>query len=332
MRPPAFWSDRRGGGWPARLLSPAAALYALATARRMRRPGWRAPIPVLCCGNLTAGGTGKTTLALDLGARLLARGRAVHFLTRGYGGRLRGPLRVDPARHTAADVGDEALLLAQLAPCHVSADRAAGARAAIAAGADCLVMDDGFQNPGLHQDMPLLVIDGAGGFGNRHVLPAGPLREPVAAGCSRARAAILIGDDETGALAQLPASLPVLRAELAMQDAAPLLAGRPAVAFAGIGRPGKFFDGLRRQDITLAACVPFPDHHPYRPQDIRRLRALAARHGAALLTTAKDAIRLPNYIQKDIITIGVHLTWPQPTAPDHLLDLFANTMKTQPGP
>lgn len=331
MRAPSFWS-RPDGGWPARLLTPAAALYAHATARRLRQPGWHAPIPVLCCGNLTAGGAGKTTLALDLVARLMARGRRVHVLTRGYGRRRPGLLRVDPARHSAADVGDEALLLAAVASTHVSADRAAGARAALAEGADCLVMDDGFQNPGLHQDMRLLVIDGAGGFGNGHVIPAGPLREPVAAGAPRAHAAILIGDDVTGALSRLPASLPVLRTDLAMQDATPLLAGRPAVAFAGIGRPGKFFNGLRAQGIGLAACIPFADHHPYTPRDLRRLLALAATHDAVLLTTPKDAARLSPALRARVRTVGVGLTWADPTAPERLLDqwLASRQENTQP--
>ncbi|MBB2205941.1 tetraacyldisaccharide 4'-kinase [Gluconacetobacter takamatsuzukensis] len=317
MRAPRFWAE---DGWPARLLAPAAALYAHATARRLRRPGWHAPVPVLCCGNLTAGGAGKTTLALDLVARLAARGRRVHVLTRGYGRRRSGLLRVDPARHTAADVGDEALLLAALAPTHVSADRAAGARAAIADGADCLVMDDGFQNPGLYQDMKLLVIDGTSGFGNGRVIPAGPLREPIAAGAARAGAAILIGADRTGALSHLPPDLPILRADLAMQDAAPLLAGRSAIAFAGIGRPEKFFDGLRAQGIVPAACVPFADHHPYTAGDLRRLRALAATHGATLLTTPKDAARLPPAVRADISTVGVGLAWADPSAPERLLD------------
>ncbi|ACI52851.1 tetraacyldisaccharide 4'-kinase [Gluconacetobacter diazotrophicus PA1 5] len=321
MHAPRFWSGG-DGGWPARLLAPAAALYTLATARRMRGTGWRAPVPVLCCGNLTAGGAGKTTVALDLAARLVARGRHVHILTRGYGGRARGPLLVDPARHSAAEVGDEALLLARVAPCHVSADRAAGARAAVAAGADCLVMDDGFQNPGLRQDMGLLVIDGGSGFGNGHVLPAGPLREPVAQGCRRARAAILIGGDRTGALAHLPPALPVLRADLAMQEAAPMLAGRPAIAFAGIGRPDKFFDGLRAQGIRLAACLPFPDHHAYRPRDVRRLSAMAAVQGAVLLTTPKDAVRLPPAIRAQVRSVDVTLAWADPMAPERLLDMW----------
>ena len=189
--PPGFWG--RDGVLP-RLLSPLAAVTAAVTAWRVARPGWRAPVPVICCGNVTVGGAGKTTVALDLGARLAARGRAVHFLLRGYGGSVRGPHRV-AAGDTAARVGDEALLLAEVAPTWIGADRAASARAAVAAGAQVLVMDDGLQNPGLHKDLSLLVVDGASGFGNGRVLPAGPLREPVAAGAARCQAAVLIGPD-----------------------------------------------------------------------------------------------------------------------------------------
>ena len=189
--PPRFW--RRDGVLP-RLLSPFAAVTAAVTARRVTRPGWHAPVPVICCGNVTVGGAGKTTVALDLGARLVARGQTVHFLLRGYGGTVRGPHRV-AAGDTAAEVGDEALLLAAVAPTWIGADRVASARAAVAAGAEVLVLDDGLQNPGLHKDLSLLVVDGTSGFGNGRVLPAGPLREPVAAGAARCQAAVLIGPD-----------------------------------------------------------------------------------------------------------------------------------------
>src|SRR5690606_16410309 len=179
--------------------------------------------PVLCCGNATAGGAGKTTVALDLGQRLADRGIAAHFLLRGYGGRVKGPLVVGPG-HDSRDVGDEALLLAAAGPTVVSADRAAGARLAIEKGAQAIVMDDGLQNPTLEKDLSLLVIDGTYGFGNGRVIPSGPLREPVANAAARCRAAVLIGEDETGALAALPPSLPVLRARLVPGPEAELLA------------------------------------------------------------------------------------------------------------
>ncbi|MDE2517533.1 MAG: tetraacyldisaccharide 4'-kinase, partial [Rhodospirillales bacterium] len=198
LRAPAFWRDGGGAFLPA-LLAPLAAITTWVTARRVAKPGYQAPVPVFCCGNVTSGGAGKTTLALTLGAMLIARGVAVHFLLRGYGGTARGTRRVD-AGDDVTEVGDEALLLAGLAPTWIGADRAASARAAIAAGAAALVMDDGLQNPGLAKTLSLLVIDGATGFGNGRVLPAGPLREPVAAGAARADAAVLIGADRSGAL------------------------------------------------------------------------------------------------------------------------------------
>ena len=228
MRPPAFWRHGSRSPWPA-LLAPLGTVVAAVTARRIARPGWRAPVPVICCGNVTVGGAGKTTLALDLAGRLCARGVAVHVLLRGYGGTVggvhrgmprgtypgmpRGTYRVTPG-DPASLVGDEALLLAAVAPTWVGADRAASARAAVAAGAEALLLDDGLQNPTLLKDLSLLVVDGASGFGNGRVLPAGPLREPVAAGAARCQAAVLIGADATGAAAHLPAGLPVLRAHL----------------------------------------------------------------------------------------------------------------------
>ncbi|MDX1542157.1 MAG: tetraacyldisaccharide 4'-kinase, partial [Geminicoccaceae bacterium] len=169
------------------MLDPFGRLYGVAgrLRRRFVRP-WRAPVPVLCIGNLTVGGTGKTPLTMTLARRVAARGRRPHILSRGYGGRAKGPLRVDPGTHEALAVGDEPLLLADVAPTWVARDRRLSARAAIAAGADVLIMDDGFQNPALHQDLSLVVVDGTIGFGNHRLLPAGPLREPVAEGLGRA--------------------------------------------------------------------------------------------------------------------------------------------------
>ena len=217
MRAPEFWSGKPGV--VAALLSPIAALYAATTARRMTRHGQKLALPVICCGNATAGGAGKTTVALDLGERLSARGLAPHFLLRGYGGKLKGPARVDPAAHDSRAVGDEALLLAAIAPTWVSADRAAGGAAAERAGAQAIIMDDGLQNPTLEKTLSLLIIDGSYGFGNGRVIPSGPLREPVAAAAARCQAAVLVGEDETGALAQLPPGLPDRRGHRAEHGA-----------------------------------------------------------------------------------------------------------------
>ena len=313
LKPPRFW--HRDGPLP-RLLSPLSAIATGVTARRLARPGWRAPVPVICCGNVTVGGAGKTTLALDLGARLVADGRRVHFLLRGYGGAVRGPHRVMPG-DSAAMVGDEALLLAAVAPSWTGADRAASARAAVSAGADCLVLDDGLQNPGLHKDLSLLVVDGATGFGNGRVLPAGPLREPVAAGAARCDAAVLIGADLTGAAARLP--IPVLRANLRPGPEVADLAGGRVLAFAGIARPEKFYRMLREAGVTVAATLSFPDHHPFTEADLRRVADAARRHNATPVTTPKDAVRLPAAWREQVRVVGVSLDWDDPPALDRLL-------------
>ena len=312
MRAPEFWQH---DGWLPRLLSPLGALYAAATARGVTQLGWQAPVPVLCIGNPGAGGTGKTTVALDLAARLGARGKRVAFLTRGYGGTLRDPVQVDPARHTAAEAGDEALLLAALAPTFLGADRALTARLALQAGADVLLMDDGLQNPTLEKSLSLLLIDGAAGFGNGRVIPAGPLREPVAAAAARCAAAVLIGPDATGALARLPPGLTVLRARL-VSEAPPL---GPLLAFAGIGRPEKFRETLEAAGGDVTRLIPFPDHHPYTEAEL--LPLLDSAGGATLVTTPKDMVRIPPALRPRITPVGVRLEWLD--APDPLLDRLA---------
>ncbi|MXP63420.1 tetraacyldisaccharide 4'-kinase [Roseomonas sp. M0104] len=322
MRAPDFWSGGSGGIAPL-LLSPIAALYAAATARRMARPGWRAPIPVICCGNATAGGAGKTTVALDLGQRLSNRGVSTHFLTRGYGGKLKGPVRVDAAQHDSQAVGDEALLLAATRPTWVAADRAAGARAAVGAGAQAIVMDDGLQNPTLEKDLSLLVIDGSYGFGNGYIIPSGPLREPVAAAAARCRAAVLIGEDETGAAAALPPGLPVLRARLAPGPEAELLAGQPVFAFCGIANPRKFFTTLQQAGAVLAGRVAYADHYPFDAGDMRDLLAQAEALRAIPVTTRKDYVRIPPAFRNRVTVLSVKLEWEEPVSIEALLDPLA---------
>ena len=324
MRAPGFWSG--GGGVLPLLLSPFAAVYAGVTARRMAEPGWRAPVPVICCGNATAGGAGKTTLALDVGARLAARGVGAHFLLRGYGGRLRGPVRVDREAHSAADVGDEALLLAHARPAWVSADRVAGARAAVAALAQAIVMDDGLQNPGLEKDLSLLTIDGSFGFGNGRVIPAGPLREPVAAAAARCQAAVLIGPDETGALAALPPGLPVLRARLVPGPEAATLAGRAVMAFCGIANPAKFFATLVEAGATIAGRTSFADHYPFDDGDMETLLREAAGLRATPVTTRKDFVRIPPKFRAAVTVVTVALEWAQNSEIEALLEPMVHRM------
>ena len=317
MRAPAFW--RHGGGrvLPA-LLSPAAAIVAGVTARRVARPGWRAPVPVICCGNLTVGGAGKTTVVLDLAARLLAQGRRVHVLLRGYGGSSRGVRRVG-ADDPFAVVGDEARLLAAVAPTWIGGDRAAGARAAIAAGADALLMDDGLQNPTLQKTFSFLVIDGGYGFGNCRVLPAGPLREPIAAGAARCQAAILIGPDETAVERLLPARLPVLRARLVPDAEVSAFVGRKVLAFAGIATPEKFFSGIEAAGVIVAERRSFPDHHPFTARELAGIVADARKSGWSVVTTPKDLVRIPAASRAGIFAVGVALEWQDPEALDRLL-------------
>jgi len=310
MRAPEFWQH---DGLMSRLLAPLGELYGAVTARRLKRPGVRVAARVICCGNVTAGGTGKTILALAVCDLLVARGHRPAFVTRGYGGRLKGPLRVDLARHGAADVGDEALLLAARAPTFVSRDRAAGA--ALAAGATHLILDDGLQNPDLIKDVSFLLIDGGVGFGNRRMIPAGPLREPVASAAGRASAAILIGADDTGAGAALPAGLRVLRARLVVPD----LSGIRVLGFAGIGRPEKFRASLLAAGADVADFVGFPDHHRYRGFEIADLRARAGKLGAVLATTEKDLVRLALSDRAEILAVGVALRFDPRDALERLL-------------
>jgi tetraacyldisaccharide 4'-kinase len=304
MRPPGFWY--RETSLAAALLGPLAAGYDLAG--RMARAAATAhgvDAHVVCIGNLVAGGAGKTPTAIAVAA--LLSGRETAFLTRGYGGREPGPLAVDPDRQTADDVGDEARLLARHGPTWVSRDRAAGARAAVSNGAEIIVMDDGFQNPSLAKDLSILVIDGETGFGNGKVIPAGPLRETVAAGLARADAAVLIGDDRTGVRTRLPDGMPVFSARI--EPTAETLAGEKVVAFAGIGRPQKFFDTLAAMGCEVAGRHAFADHHMFTADEIRHLRETARAAGARLVTTEKDAARLSADQLAGIETLPVRLVW-----------------------
>ncbi len=315
MRAPEFWRD--GHGVAPLLLAPFARVYeAAGAARRALVRPLKAPVPVICVGNLVAGGAGKTPVALALGAYLKELGQEVHFLTRGYGARERGPIRVDPSRHDVRDVADEALLLAGRAPTWVARDRVAGAIAAAGAGARIIVMDDGFQNPTLVKDISFLVVDGASGFGNGRIIPAGPLRESVAAGLRRCSAVVLIGEDRRGVAARIDGearghggAVPVLRARLAPGPETAELSGRRVVAFAGIGRPEKFFATLAEIGCTIAARHGFGDHHLYTPDEIMGICEQAHALGAVPVTTRKDLVRLPEAARPMVKVLSVDLRW-----------------------
>jgi tetraacyldisaccharide 4'-kinase len=265
------------------------------------------PVPVLCVGNLAAGGAGKTPIAIDLARRLAPRG--AHALGKGYGGRERGPLRVDPTRHDARAVGDEALLLAETAPTWIARDRRAGARAAVEAGARLIVMDDGFQYPGLNKDLSLLVFDGASGLGNGRVMPAGPLRETLAAGLARAQVAVIMGEDETNLAARIGARLPVLRARLAPHASAHRFAGRRVFAIAGIARPRKFRATLAELGANVVGARDFPDHHIFTEDEIMEACEAASALSAVPVTTAKDHVRLPEAARAMIEVVRVDVLW-----------------------
>jgi tetraacyldisaccharide 4'-kinase len=326
MRAPEFW--RGGPSFIAALLAPLTVGYRAANAlRNAYAKPWRAPVPVICVGGIVAGGSGKTPAAIALAEFLKHAGLHPHIVSRGYRGSLsrdRAARRIDPARHSADEAGDEALLLAAHAPTWVCRDRAEAARAAYEAGADAIILDDGFQDPSLVKDLSLLVVDGAYACGNRRIIPAGPLRETVASGLGRADAVVLVGGNVAGVTATIPRAIPLLRAEIVPGPEAGSLAGRDVVAFAGIGDPKKFFRTLTELGCRLRAQHGFADHHRYEAEEIEKLVAEAKQMDAILVTTQKDAVRLPDEVRAKAIVLTVTLSFRDEEALVRLLaPLFA---------
>jgi len=313
MKEPLFWSNTPATpGWQARLLAPLAGLYARATKSRVsKNSGYKASVPVICIGNINAGGTGKTPTTIALAQRLIGMGKVPHVVSRGYGGSLDGPVQVDERTHKAEETGDEPLLLAAFAPTWVSKDRAEGVRAAEAAGAEIILLDDGFQNPSVIKDASVIVVDAHRGFGNGRCIPAGPLREPVAAGIARGDVVLSIGNEAAqvrfDATWRTEVSLPHAKGALVPLQTGMDWTETPFFAFAGIGHPEKFFETLRELGATLVHTEALADHQALPPAMLTRLYAESQKMGAQLVTTEKDAVRLPLEVRSQVLTLPVRL-------------------------
>lgn len=309
MKTPKFWQEPN---WISMLLTPLGELYALATKLRLRfKKSKHVDIPVICIGNLTAGGTGKTPTAISLAVMLQSAGIYPNFLSRGYHGTLQNT-QVDCTHHTPQQVGDEPLLLARIAPTFINADRYQGALMAQANQAECILMDDGFQNPTLYKDLSLLVIDGSAGFGNTKCIPAGPLREHITDGLKRAHAVLIINDEQNIA-ATFP--LPCFKGKIVPSKLQ--LNNNRVVAFAGIGRPEKFFDMLKGKGISVDKKAVFPDHYDYTRFDIESLLSEAGT--LPLVTTTKDAVKVPRDMQNRLVVVSGQFVFDEPATVQNML-------------
>lgn len=310
MRQPRFWYEP--AGLRSGLLAPLAAVWEFGARRRIQRGKWeRVGAPVVCIGNLTVGGAGKTPTAVAVAQRLSEAGMSPHFLTRGYRGSETGPVLVDERKHRASDVGDEALLLAAFAPTWVSDDRLVGAKRAVEAGAEVLILDDGHQDPSLARDLTLIVADASAGFGNGRTMPAGPLRERLAAGLERGDMVVAIGSpaarEKFSETWGLQMKIPIVGAELKPLPVGIDWNGMRVVAFAGIGHPEKFFSTLGSLGAEVKHAAPLADHLPLTERLLIRLEKKSKLLSAQLVTTEKDAVRLPQNWRTRVLTLPVRL-------------------------
>lgn len=313
MKAPAFWfNPPSNAGFWARVLHPLSILWRVLSDRRQRNgKHLRISVPVICVGNINVGGTGKTPTVIKLLNMFNELGVAAHVISKGYGGSEVGPVCVDEVDHTATDVGDEPLLLAAFGTCWVAKDRAKGAEAAIAAGAEVLILDDGMQNPDLIKDFTIMVVDAGVGFGNERLLPAGPLRQSVSDGMLVADLILSIGPQNAqrdfAKQMRSFADIPHVKGALEPLQTGMLWHDLRAFAFAGIGRPEKFFETLRATGANVVGTRSFGDHETLSETLLRRMESEAAQMGAQMVTTEKDAVRLPKGWRHKVITLPVRL-------------------------
>ncbi len=288
MKTPRFWKSKN---LISTTLLPLGWIYSGLTAARLKfKKSGKVNIPVICLGNITAGGSGKTPTAVTLAKLLQKKGYHPYFVSRGYGGKLSDIILTKDSTYTAAEVGDEPLILSRTAPVSINPDRYQAALKAQEQGADIIIMDDGFQNPSLKKDISILIIDGGFGFGNLRPLPAGPLRENLQSGLKRANAALIIGADKTNC-AQEMKNLPLFYGKI--KEIEPPTKPTNVIAFAGIGRPAKFYQSLENCGINIISRHDFPDHHFYTEKELRSLLNEAQEKKAELYTTAKDIVKIP---------------------------------------
>lgn len=311
MQPPKFWKNdpADAGLWPL-LFSPLSKLWQWAGNKRWQNgPHVKAPVPVICVGNVNLGGTGKTPTVIETITQLTAMGKTPHIISKGYKGRLTGPVQVDPLTHTASDVGDEPLLLAAFGPTWVSKDRLLGAQAACATGADVIILDDGMQNPAIKKDLTILVVDAEMGFGNGHVMPSGPLREHIVDAVAKSDLLLTIGTSHQSFVDKWPAvqKLPHATATITPLQTGMNWKNMPVFAFAGIGRPEKFYKTLKDLGAVIKGTQSFDDHQTIPNTLLNRMEKGAYSLGSQLVTTEKDAVRLPKDWQQRVLTLPVRL-------------------------
>lgn len=320
MRAPKFWNKY---GLIPRLLWPAEQMWIRETRRRLANiEGEKLDVPVICVGNINVGGTGKTPSVIAILDLLTQMGKRAHVVSRGYGGSRKGPVLVEEYTHTAAEVGDEPLLISAFGPCWVAEDRLAGAKAAIAAGAEVILLDDGFQNPQIVKDFSIVVVDAVVGFGNERVMPAGPLREPLADGLARADVVLTLGSDS--AQENVNVDIPRWKAAIKPLETGMEWQDTRVIAFAGIGRPGKFFATLKGLGANIVATHEFADHAPYSSAALQRMKAEAVAKNAQLVSTEKDIARLPEDFKREVIALPVRVEFGDPeTVKTALKDILA---------